>query len=204
MFRVTPDVLIPRPETELLVEAVLKRVPRGATVVDVGTGSGAIAVTLALEGGYRVIASDISATALAVARANAEVLGATVAFLQGDLLAAIADSSVNAVVSNPPYVPEEKAPTLQREVRDWEPHLALFGGESGLDVYRRLVPEAKRVARPGGLLAMEFGQGQSAAISSLLDHAEILPDLAGIPRVLIAPPTKKSVGSTKELSSQPR
>jgi len=185
-FRVTPDVLIPRPETELLVETVLQAKP--GRLVDVGTGSGAIAITLALEMGRPVIATDLSAEALMVAKSNAANLHAPVHFIEGDLLEALADSSVDAVVSNPPYIPLGDCATLQREVRDWEPHLALFAGRSGLVVYERLIPEARRVLRPGGLLALELGFGLADAVQALAAdwrNVRILPDLAGIPRVLV-------------------
>ena len=153
-FHVTPDVLIPRPETELLVEAVLRQ--RADRIVDVGVGSGAIAVTLALESTADVIATDISAAALAVAKANAAQLNAKVEFLQTDLLSALPDASVDLVVSNPPYVPDADRESMQREVRDWEPATALFAGTDGLDVYRRLIPEAWRVLRAGGHMALEI------------------------------------------------
>lgn len=186
-FRVTPDVLIPRPETELLVETVLKRRATAKTVIDVGAGSGAIAITLALELGLEVVATDISKAALEVAAANAGKLSATVRFVHTDLLNGIADASADVVVSNPPYVPNPDRDTLQREVRDWEPHLALFAGDTGLDIYRRLIPEALRVLKPGGLLALELGFGQSEALLSLAENwnnRELANDLAGIPRVL--------------------
>jgi release factor glutamine methyltransferase len=186
-FHVTPDVLIPRPETELLVETVLKRRPTGV-IVDVGTGSGAIAVTLALEASTPVIAVDISPPALQIAQGNAARWNAPVRFLAADLLTPFGDKSLEVVVSNPPYVPEADRASLQREVRDWEPPLALFAGERGLAIYERLIPEAARVLKPGGLLAMEIGFGQSDAVSALAsgwNALEILPDLAGIPRVLV-------------------
>lgn len=190
MFRVEPGVLIPRPETELLCEAVLERLPAGARVADVGTGSGCIAVTLALEArAAKVFAVDLSAEALRIARRNAAALGAGVEFVRGDLLGSFAGGSLDALVSNPPYVPEPDRGSMAREVRDWEPVTALFAGREGLDVYRRLIPEAARVLRPGGLLAMEFGFGQAEAMRGLLSgwkDVEIQNDLAGIPRVALA------------------
>lgn len=186
-FRVTPSVLIPRPETEILVETVLKRRPGARSIVDVGAGSGAIAITLALETEARVVATDISLPALQVATANAASLKGRVGFIAADLLSVIADSSVDVVVSNPPYVATGERETMQREVRDWEPHIALFAGETGLDIYRWLIPEAARVLRPGGLLAFEFGFKQADAVRELVDGwdgIEVAPDLAGIPRVL--------------------
>lgn len=186
-FRVSPEVLIPRPETELLVETTLRRRPAGGRTVDVGVGSGAIAVTLALEWGREVFSTDLSAVALGIAAGNAKTLGARVQFVCSDLLGAFEDASVHVVVSNPPYIPEADRAGLQPEVRDWEPGLALFAGEDGLAVYRRLIPEAWRVLLPGGLLALEIGFGQAEAITRLLGDwraVEVLPDLAGIPRVI--------------------
>ena len=186
-FRVSPSVLIPRPETEILVETVLKRRPDAQSIVDVGAGSGAVAVTLALETQARVVATDISLPALEVATSNAATLKARVDFVAADLLSVIADSSVDVVVSNPPYVATGERETMQREVRDWEPHIALFAGDKGLDIYRRLIPEAARVLRPGGLLAFEFGFNQADAVKALASgwhDIELTPDLAGIPRVL--------------------
>jgi release factor glutamine methyltransferase len=187
-FFVSPAVLIPRPETEHLVEAALPLV-RGV-VVDVGSGSGAIAVTLALEAKWRVMAADVSREALLVTGENAGRLGADVCLVQGDLLGAFRDASVDLVVSNPPYVAEEARESLQREIRDWEPGLALFGGASGFEVYRRLIPEAWRVLRTGGHLVMELG------FDSLPEVARLLPvlgsvhqDLAGIARVIVCQKT---------------
>jgi len=190
MFRVEPGVLIPRPETELLCEAVLERLPAGARVADVGTGSGCIAVTLALEArAARVFAVDFSADALRIARRNAGALGAEIGFVQADLLGSFAGGSLDAVVSNPPYVPEPDRAGMAREVRDWEPESALFAGADGLDIYRRLIPESARVLRRGGRLAMEFGFGQAEAMRGLLAgwrDVEIRNDLAGIPRMALA------------------
>ncbi len=180
-FTVTPDVLIPRPETELLIDVILKRRPQAKTIIDVGTGSGAIAVTLAIELGASVIATDISIAALKIAQ------NSHAHFVAADLLTAIGDESFDVVVSNPPYVPIADRKSMQREVRDWEPHLALFAGATGLDVYRRLIPEAERVLKPGGLLALELGFGQADAVAALVSDwtmIEIAPDLAGIPRVI--------------------
>jgi release factor glutamine methyltransferase len=184
-FRVTRDVLIPRPETELLIEVAPKR---SGVVIDIGTGSGAIAITLSLELRRRVYATDLSAEALVVAKSYAAKLGADVDFIEGDLFKCIADGVADMVVSNPPYVALSDRATLQREVRDWEPSLALFGGPSGLCVYERLIPEAWRVLKPGGALALELGAGQSEAVSALASawtNIQLFPDLAGIPRVLV-------------------
>lgn len=187
-FRVTPDVLIPRPETELLVETALKaKLPRG-DIVDVGTGSGAIAVTLALESRSRVIATDISLAALAVAHANAARFHAPVEFVAADLLEGFADGAAAAIVCNPPYVPDVDRHSLQREVRDWEPATALFGGADGLDAYRRLIPQATRTLKAGGTLAVEIGFAQADAVRALVEgwrNPRLIADLAGIPRVLV-------------------
>ncbi|MDQ6665768.1 MAG: peptide chain release factor N(5)-glutamine methyltransferase [Acidobacteriota bacterium] len=184
-FRVTPAVLIPRPETEHLIEMVLKLGCAGR-IVDAGCGSGAIAITLALETSASVATTDISMAALAVAAANARRLGASVQFIACDLLSALAGGSMDLVVSNPPYIALSERSGLQREVRDWEPGLALFAGPTGLEIYERLIPEAARVLRPGGWLVLELGQGTS--IDRLLGASwrgiEMANDLAGIPRVL--------------------
>ena len=186
-FRVTPDVLIPRPETEHVIEAALACNPQD--IVDVGTGSGAIAITLALETKARVTATDISPVALRVAEDNARRLNAHVQFIECDLLSALPDASFDLVVSNPPYIALTDKPTLQREVRDHEPELALYGGADGLDIYRRLIPEAARVLKPHGWLVMEIGSSQGEALSAMLSSwtdVEIRNDLAGLPRVAVA------------------
>jgi release factor glutamine methyltransferase len=185
-FRVTPDVLIPRPETEHLVEAALARA-NAATVLDIGTGSGAVAATLALETKARIMATDVSIAALRIAQQNVHTLNAQVAFVACDLGAAFADGSFDLVVSNPPYIAARDRASLQPEVRDYEPAMALFGGEDGLAIYRRLIPEAARLLRPGGWLMMELGD--AAAVREMCaawDGVETLNDLARIPRVLIA------------------
>jgi release factor glutamine methyltransferase len=184
-FRVTPDVLIPRPETEHLIEAALARSAK--TILDIGTGSGAIAVTLALETKARVAATDVSLEALRIAQQNAGALSAGVAFVACDLGAAFADGSFDLVVSNPPYIAARDHASLQAEVRDHEPALALFGGEDGLAIYQRLIPEAARLLRPGGWLMMELGDaGAVREMCADWTGVEIVNDLAGIPRVLIA------------------
>jgi release factor glutamine methyltransferase len=183
-FLVSPAVLIPRPETEHLVEAALPLV-RGV-VVDVGSGSGALAVTLALEARHSVIAVDVSADALRVTQENTSKLGAAVIPVLCDLLTGFADLSVDLVVSNPPYVAEKSREGMQREVRDWEPRLALFGGADGLEIYRRLIPEAWRVLRPGGHLAMELGFDSLADVQRMVPgEVSVHKDLAGIARVIV-------------------
>jgi release factor glutamine methyltransferase len=195
-FRVTPDVLIPRPETELLVERaiLLVRSSDSPRILDVGTGSGAIAVALAKHlADARIFATDLSQSALGVAELNAgrnEVLD-RIRFLRGDLLAPVIDRQFDLIVSNPPYVPEPDRASLAVEVRDHEPALALFAGSDGLDIYRRLIPAAHEALVPSGFLALEIGYGQSAAIGQLLAAAgflaiEFFPDLQSIPRVAIA------------------
>ena len=205
-FRVTRDVLIPRPETEHLVEKTVQLLPLfpEPRIVDVGTGSGAIAIALAHEWARAAItAIDTSAAALDLARLNAERIGfaGSIRFLRGDLLEPVAREQFDVVVSNPPYVPEADRATLSVEVRDYEPAQALFAGEDGLDVFRRLIPDAARVLRPGGYLLLEIGLGQSDPVSDLLkaegfDRVERAPDLQGITRVLCglrtgSPPAKR-------------
>jgi release factor glutamine methyltransferase len=195
-FRVTPDVLIPRPETEHLVEKALSlagdsKQPR---IVDIGTGSGAIAVALARKLPRAVLtAIDLSAPALAVARENAERNGVSerIRFLQGDLLAPVAGERFEVIVSNPPYVPAADRAALSVEVREYEPALALFAGEDGMEVYRRLIPATFTALIPGGFLLLEIGYGQSPAIGEMLTRSgfvqiEFIPDLQGIPRVACA------------------
>jgi release factor glutamine methyltransferase len=194
-FQVNRSVLIPRPETEHLVEKVLALAagfekPR---ILDVGTGSGAIAVALAHElPEAQVAAIDLSAAALAVARGNAERNGVAgrIRFVEGDLLAPFAGEQFEIVVSNPPYVAESDRAQLDVEVRDYEPGLALFAG-NGLDVYRRLIPDARAALAAGGFLALEIGYGQDEAVAGLLAEAgfkqiEFTADLQGIPRVASA------------------
>lgn len=181
---VDPRVLIPRPETEHLVEAALS-LPHGASVIDVGTGSGAVALALKHERpDLDVFATDVSPDALAVARSNAARLALEVSFAEGDLLAGL---RADAVVSNPPYV--QDAATLAPEIAGHEPALALFAGPDGMDVYRRLVPA---VASSGAeWVAFEVGEGQPASVASLLGEAgytstRVDEDLAGIGRIVVA------------------
>jgi release factor glutamine methyltransferase len=189
-FRVTPDVLIPRPETEHLVEATLTRLRPRDKVLDVGTGSGAIAISVALETSAQVYATDISTAALRIANENARRLSAPVSFLAADLTSCFADASFDLIASNPPYVPKTDHPALQREVRDYEPEVALFGGPSGLEIYEHLIPEARRVLRPGGWLLLELGYNSLGPVRGMLgsewSEMFIQADLAGLPRVLAA------------------
>lgn len=173
-FAVDPRVLIPRPETELLVERVLARIPAGAMprLLDVCTGSGCIAATFALERpDAEVHATELSLDALAVARANAQRLEAKVQFVESDLLGALpVDLRFDVVVSNPPYVARAELAGLMPEVQR-EPRLALDGGGDGLEVIRRLITEARPRLFPGGLLAMEIGETQGDAVRHLLSEA---------------------------------
>ena len=195
-FQVTPAVLIPRPETELLVETVLQLLPHDEPleILDVGTGSGILAVTLAHHLPHaRIMAVDISVDAIAIARRNAEAhhVADRIRFVVSDLLSSLDDPAgrFDAVVSNPPYVAEIDRASLAPEVREYEPATALFAGETGLDIYRRLIPEARDALKPNGLLALEIGQGQRDAIAELLAgwrDVSFLNDLQQIPRVALA------------------
>jgi release factor glutamine methyltransferase len=188
-FKVTRDVLIPRPETERVVEALLARAERDRMlrIADVGTGSGAIAVALARAlPNSEITAMDLSQPALAVARENVERHGLLkqVRFAHADLLAGCAPHSFDAVVSNPPYVAESEA--LEAQVRDYEPASALYAGPTGLEVFERLIPQAREMLRPGGWLILEFGCGQREALRELLagwTELDFAEDLQGIPRV---------------------
>jgi release factor glutamine methyltransferase len=196
LLNVTPAVLIPRPETEHLVEAVLKLLPtnRPLKIADIGTGSGAIAIALAVHlPNAEIVALDISTEALAIAAANAREhdLADRIRFLQSDLLSALNDEAeaFDAVVSNPPYVAETDRATLHPQVRDHEPATALFAGETGLDIYRRLVSEAHNALKPNGLLALEIGYGQQQALIDLLANwreVSFIKDLQNVPRVVLA------------------
>jgi len=197
-FTVSPDVLIPRPETEVLVEAALERLEAAqpAVVVDIGTGTGCIALTLAAERpSAEVHALDISPQALEVARANAQRLGLEqrVRFYQGDLALPLRDMvrRVDLVVSNPPYVTEAEWGGLQPEVRDHEPRVALVPVPDVPRMYRRLAGGARRILRPGGALLMEVGQGQADEVSAICGREgyqveRVVPDLQGIGRVVVA------------------
>jgi release factor glutamine methyltransferase len=189
-FLVTPEVLIPRPETEHVVETALAVAPEASRILDVGCGSGAIAVTLSLELNRPVWATDISLPALTVAAENARRLGAAVHLAACDVTSAVAGRSLDLLVSNPPYVPLEEEAGLQREIRDYEPRLALFSGLTGLDMYRRLADDAGRVLRPGGWLVVELGFKTAGPVRQMLDErwaeVRVVPDLAGFDRVLAA------------------
>jgi release factor glutamine methyltransferase len=194
-FRVTPAVLIPRPETEHSVEKAIAlcREVESPRIIDVGTGSGAIAVALAHQLPHaQVTATDISAEALAIARENAARNGVfeRVRFFRGDLLAPVMGEQYDIVASNPPYVSSDDGNILDLEVREFEPHTALFAGPEGLAIYHRLIPQAAEVLVPGGHIVLEIGYGQRDAISQLLsasgfEDVEFVPDLQGIARVAV-------------------
>lgn len=220
-LRVTPAVLIPRPETEHLVEAVIEELTRNGVlpteakpsrgtpilrILDIGTGSGAIAIALAHHlPSARVTATDISHAALAIARENAahHNVADRISFFESDLLDSIGleqdihaartrephRERYEAVVCNPPYVPEADSAALHPQVRDHEPASALFAGDDGLAIYRRLIPQVNSVLAPNGLLALEIGHGQQEAIKQLLadwDAVRFICDLQNIPRVVLA------------------
>ena len=194
-LRVTPAVLIPRPETELLVESVVNRSEKQdqLQIADIGTGSGAIAIALAhLLPHAQLTAFDLSREALVIAQENANThrLGDRIRFLESDLLASLpCETLFDIIVSNPPYIPDSEAPTLHPQVREFEPHQALFAGLAGLDIYQRLIPQAFAHLSPGGLLALEIGHGQQAAVAALLTgwhEVTFLNDLQQIPRVALA------------------
>ena len=196
-LRVDPRVLIPRPETELLVDEVLAwaRGREGLHALDVGTGSGAIALSLATEGPFaRVVATDVSEGALEVARANlaAAAPGAPVELRCGAVYAPVRGESFDVVVSNPPYIGEGERDALDPGVRDWEPAQALFSGESGLEVIRELVAGAPGILRPGGLLALEIGWTQADAVAELVRAVDgfsgpvVRRDLEGRDRIVTA------------------
>lgn len=196
-LRVDPRVLIPRPETETLVQAVLDWAAGrdGLTALDVGTGSGAIALALATEGPFRrVVAADVSAEALEVARANgaAAAPDAPLEFRLGSLYEPVAGERFDVIASNPPYVGDEERDALDAEVRDWEPAAALFAGAGGLDVIRPLVAQAPAHLAPGGLLAMEIGATQADAVREIIRatgafrEPAVRRDLAGRDRIVLA------------------
>ena len=195
-LHVTPAVLIPRPETEHLVEAVLAQLDRTASlhILDVGTGSGAIAIALAHHlPNARITALEISPAALEIATANAarHQLTGRIRFVESNLLAALqpCNAAFDAIVSNPPYVSIADRDSLHPQVRDFEPETALFTGRGGLNIYRRLIPQAYSALKQNGLLALEIGQGQRDALTALLadwNEARFVDDLQHIPRVAMA------------------
>jgi release factor glutamine methyltransferase len=212
-FEVTPDVLIPRPETEHVIEVALDRLAlrelragrpqkmngEGFLIADIGTGSGCLAIALAKElPGATIYATDISSAALAVARRNAErhEVADRIHFVESDLVRSLsvndaAESAFDLIVSNPPYIPRRDAHTLAREVRDYEPAIALYGGEEGYELYAGLIALARRYLKPGGIFVAELGHDSLPAVQPLLDAREwtavgVSNDLAGIRRVIAA------------------
>jgi release factor glutamine methyltransferase len=213
-FEVTPDVLIPRPETEHVIEVALERLGAGSdanspgrkeqfSIADVGTGSGCIAIAVAHElRAAQIIATDISVAALEVARRNAARHGLTSridfaecnladCFLHGSRVTNHESRSFDLIASNPPYIGRQEAATLPREVRDHEPAVALFGGETGTEIYAPLIAQAAALLKPGGVLVLELGHNSAEHVSRLLGAPEwtsvvIANDLAGIPRVASA------------------
>jgi len=188
-FMVSPAVLIPRYDTETLIETALSHVPGTGRILDIGTGSGCIAIALAKRLPEAVVSAvDLSSDALTLARSNAAQHGVDVTFLQGSFFEPVAGQRFDLIVSNPPYIRSVDLGTLQTEVRDFEPRLALDGGDDGLDAYRVLVAEAPQYLEPGGWLLLEVGIGQDGDVGKLLAEAGFdtivrEPDSAGIQRV---------------------
>ena len=190
-FEVSPDVLIPRHDTETLVEEALLRAAQAASVLDVGTGSGCVAVALAKRmPAARVSAIDVSARALEVAKRNAARNGVDIEFLLGSFLEPSEGQTFDLIVSNPPYIPSADIEELEPEVRDWDPRCALDGGSDGLSFYRILIPAALRCLNLGAWLLLEVGMGQSVCVSELFglaggyDEAVSARDFSGIERVV--------------------
>lgn len=195
MLSVTPDVLTPRPDTEVIVDYALKQFPEQMpfNILDLGVGSGAILLAILAERpAARGLGVDVSEDALAVARENAANLGLAprAALLRGDWTQGLDEASFDLVVSNPPYIASEVIEGLEPEVKDYEPRLALDGGPDGLDAYRRLAPEILRVLKPGGAFAVEIGYDQKDAVEALFKAAgasavQTLKDLALHDRVVV-------------------
>ncbi|MFT5121756.1 MAG: release factor glutamine methyltransferase [Verrucomicrobiales bacterium] len=181
--------LIPRPETELLVEWVMELAPPGGRILDVGTGTGCIAIALArLRPDLDITAVDRSAAALALARENAHALKVNIRLLESDLLAAVVGESFDLIVSNPPYIARDEMLELEPQIRSFEPETALLGGENGAELMARLVPQAFTALRASGRLVLEIGENQTKDVSELLADAgfgeiAVRPDLAGKPRM---------------------
>lgn len=195
-FTVAPGVLIPRPETEHLVEEVIRLAGAfiESRIADIGTGSGAIAIALAHSLPLaHITATDLSTQALAIAKQNAvrNRVEDRIQFVEGDLLAPLAGQSFHIIASNPPYIPMADRGSLSVEVREHEPHSALFAGNDGLSIYRRLIPDTLELLVPGGWLVMEIGYGQRQAIEEMMlasgyRDPRFIADYQGIPRVALA------------------
>jgi len=195
-FRVTPAVLIPRPESEGLVEEAVGELgdTHESRIVDVGCGSGCITVAIAHTlAKAELVAIDQSPAALAIAQENAlrHGVASRIEFLEGNLLVPLQTGDVDAIVSNPPYVPDDELETLEPEVSEHEPRQALSGGKDGLSVIERLLPEAGKALRHGGFFFMEIGHDQDERVRELvtkagLEHLRTVPDLTGIPRIVVA------------------
>jgi release factor glutamine methyltransferase len=190
-FEVTPDVLIPRYDTETLVNESVRMIPGARSVLDVGTGSGCVAVALAkLLPAAMITAVDISEAALTVARRNAERNHVNIEFLQGSLCEPVAGRSFDLIASNPPYIPRLDIDGLEPEVRDFDPRSALDGGLDGLDIYRTLIPSSLPCLNTGGWLLVEIGVGQSRDVKQLFLETEgfleliVADDPAGVVRVV--------------------
>jgi len=204
LLNLTPHVLVPRPETECLVDMILKRTEAGQafTLADLGVGSGAILLSvLAERPAAKGLGTDISEEALAVARDNAASLGlgGRAAFLRTSWASGLDDESFDFVASNPPYIRSDVIPTLDPEVKDHDPHLALDGGESGLDAYEALIPQVYRILKPEGGAWLEIGYDQSEAVETLMKQAGFsdvvtFKDLSDQPRIVVG--TKKTLGKS--------
>jgi release factor glutamine methyltransferase len=222
-FEVTPDVLIPRPETEHVIEVALDRLAvreiragrkqtlsgEGLRVADVGTGSGCIAIALAKDlPGAKFLATDVSTAALKVAERNAERHGFSdrIEFVNTNLLEGVSspesETRFDLIASNPPYISRREGPTLQREVREHEPEVALYGGEEGYELYAALVSQSAALLIPGGIVVLELGHDSLPAVQPLFETPEwtrvgVTNDLAGIPRVIAAERTEIGTASNR-------
>jgi release factor glutamine methyltransferase len=193
-FRVDPRVLIPRPETELLIEEAVRVLPAGARVLDVGTGSGCIAVTLSLERpDLHILATDRSLEALALAEENCNTLGARVRFIACDVFSAVA-TRLDAIVSNPPYVPSGDLAGLAPEIRDHEPEMALTPGTWGLETIQRILEDAPRLLGSEGLVILEIGFSQHESVTGIAHQfgrkASFRDDFSAIPRIAVLSPLR--------------
>lgn len=191
-LKVTPDVLIPRLDTEILVERVckdIKNINQDITVLDIGTGSGAIAVVIAKETNAKVMAVDISSKALEVAKQNAKTNKADIEFVESNLFQNLSDRKFDIIVSNPPYIESNVVDLLDEEVKNNEPKIALDGGEDGLDFYKKIIDEAPKYLNANGRIYFEIGYNQADAVSKLMiqkfKNIEVLKDYEGNDRVVL-------------------